>query len=383
MNCYSNGFLMKRVLLGGLMVLLISIFGGAQELLEMPAPTHFVAKIPRSKLVLVKEIVPDYEKKIFMAWPADIAVGKNGQCYVYDNRMMKIFIFNSQWECVGKILETGRKPGQLISDDGFGIEMSLGPDDSIYVHDGKTNKLLRFSPEGRFINERMLSRMDSNSSPFKLVLDKNGNVYSYSLQQGIIDQLDENMNLLHTFLDRSLNDCYVIYKPAFESFFSQSQYHAFYQEKRWLMAAKGNTSFNITANGLLFIYLHRPSTVYLFKGKQLVQQFDVRIDKVLSQFKEAAEKEILFQKKQGSKIKGVREISMFGTCFVDQDEPYFYLQFNEDINTSVLYQLDLKKKLTRIINCGRGLIRFHAKRNHLFFGITSDNKHPIIMEMEE
>ncbi len=383
MTQYGNGFLLRKAFLCGLIMLLFSISGWAQELLEMPTPTHFVAKVPHSKLVLVKEVLPSFDKNLFMAAPYTIAAGKNGKFYVYDNRLIKIFIFNNQGECVGKILEWGKKPGQLRTDDGFTVDMNIGPDDSIYVHEGKTNKLLQFSPDGQFIKERILSRENPYKNPFKLVVDKSGNFYSYGLGQGIIDQLDENMNLLHTFLDRNLNDCYIIYKPNYDLFLSKSYYKEFYESKEWLRAKMGNTSFDITTNGLLFVYLHNPSTVYLFNGKQLVQQFDVRIDDVLSQFKDRVEKDIIHQKKVASKAIRVTEMVMFGSCFVDQDEPYFYLQFFPSQNHSILYQIDLKGKLIRILTYGKGRIFFKAKRNGLFFGLASENKHPIIMNREE
>ena len=368
----------------GLIVLLLPILGWGQEeeLLVSPKPTHFEAKVPLSNLVVVKEILPNYEKDLFMARPYSIAVNSRQWVYVYDMKLMKIFIFNNQWEYTGQFLEQGTLPGQVNPEGGLMKEMYIGPDDTIYIHDA-TDQILHFAADGKFIGQKKINRLDPFPKAFRPVVDKKGYLYSYAVNNNIIDQFDDKLNLVQSFIDRNLNDCYVIQKPAFEDFFSQNPMNQYYQEKGWLRADSRNTSLDITANGLLLVYLHRPSSAYLFKGKQLIHHFDVLIDSVLIKFRERVEKALKEKSQMPTDKKQLFEMVMFDACFVDYDAPYFYLQFNHDKKENTLYQFNLKNKLTRIIKYGKSRVFFKFKRNGLFYGLASGDYHPIIMKTEE
>ncbi len=364
----------------GLMVLLLSIWGWGQELLEIPKPTHFEAKVPRSKLVVVKEILPDYNKGLFMANPWSIAVSKSKWLYVYDMKLVKIFIFNDKFEYVGQFLDHGALRGQVNPEGGTNKEISAGVDGRIYLHDGIDDKLLQYTDKGQFLKETILNRSGKNRLAFRPMVDKNGCMFAYSVNGAIIDQLNDKMDIMHSFLSRNLNDCFTIFRPAFEEFYAQSRLKDYYQEKGWLNADRSNTTYSLTADGLLFVFLHRPSSVYLFQGHKMIRNFDVLIDSVLPKYKERLEKALQQQKKMSPNEVALFEIPMFNSCFVDETESFFYLQFMSGKNKSVIYQINFRGKLMRVFEYEQGRVQFKARRNGLFYGLASGDYHPIIVQ---
>lgn len=364
----------------GLTMVLLSVYGFGQELFPIPKPTHLAAGVPRSKLVVVKEISPDFNKDLFMASPVSLVVSKNNWLYVYDMKLVKIFIFNDKFEYVGQFLDHGTLPGQVELSDGMNKEIAIGADGHIFLHDGITDKLIQFSAAGKFIKETELNRNGKNTQPFRPIVDKNGFIYAYSVVNGIIDQLNDKMSLTHSFLDRNLNDCYVIYRPAFEAFFAQSHMKDYYEEKGWLSADRSNTTYSLTANGLLFVYLNRPSTAYFFQGQKLIRSFDVLIDSVLSTYRKRMEKAIETQKKSRPNEIAFFEMPMFQSCFIDETESFFYLQFMIEKNKSVLYQFNFRGKLIGVFEFAQGQVLFKARRNGLFYGLKSGDRHPVIIK---
>ena len=90
---------------------------------------------------------------------------------------------------------------------------------------------------------------------------KRGFLYKYSTTNGLIDKLDGKMKRVHTFLDRKLNDRYVIFKPK------QPELPPHIASYR-LRADQTNTMYDLTSDGHLLVYLYRSSTAFVFNKRQ-------------------------------------------------------------------------------------------------------------------
>ena len=190
-------------------LLLVSLFLPAQEFLEMPKPTHTVKGVPTSTLELVKEIDLDPDKELFFAFPWDIKVNKTGWLYVYDAKLIRMFIFDDKYRYVGQFLDKGEGPGEVNSSFALSVGYHPAADGNIYVTDSILDRFLRFSPTGKFLDGKRMNRRTHIIPSFPPVSDKRGFIYAYSLNNGIVDMLDSEMNCVHTFLDLKLNEKWV------------------------------------------------------------------------------------------------------------------------------------------------------------------------------
>jgi 6-bladed beta-propeller len=356
-----------------IVMLLAAALLPAQEFLEMPKPTHTVKGVPTSTLELIKEIDLDRDKDLFFAGLWDIKVNKNGWLYVYDAKLFRMFIFDDKYRYVGQFLDKGEGPGEINSSSALSIHYHPARDGNIYVTDSILDRFLIFSPTGKFIEGKRMYRRTVAIPNFTPVPDKNGFIYGYSTNDGIVDKLDLDMKCVHTFLDSKLNEKFVIFKPYFKKF-KESHPAA----KLWKKPGMSNAYYAITPDDRLFIYLFRSSTAYLFKGKKLERKFEILIDRVMPLYKKEAEKGVRRLKNiKRLKGKAFYGANMFASCLVDQDEPYFYLNFSEEWGTSI-FKFDLKGNLVRIIKNESANIR--TKVNGLFYGISFSKRNPVILK---
>jgi hypothetical protein len=365
----------KKIVFKTLLIfmLLAPFFLPAQELLKMPKPTHTVKGVPTSTLEVVKEIKLDPDTDLFFAVPWDIKVNKSNWIYVYDAKLFRLFIFDEKYRYVGQFLDKGAGPGEVNSSYALSINIHPARNGNIYVTDSILDRFLQFSPTGKYIDGKRMNRRSTVISPFTPISDKNGFLYAYSLNNGIVDMLGSDMKCVHTFLDVKLNEKFVIFKPSFKKFHDSSPAH--YIRK---IPNASNTFYGLTSDDRLLIYLFRSSTAYVFKGKKLERKFEILIDRVLPIYRKRAE-DTYRRQKNIKKFKGkvfLREI-MFHSCFVDEDEPYFYLNFSEEGGYS-LFKFDLRGNLVRIIKSDNASIK--TKVNGLFYGISFSERNPVILK---
>jgi hypothetical protein len=353
--------------------MLLAAFLPAQEFLKIPKPTHTVKGVPTSTLEVVHEIDLDRDKELFFAKLWDVKANKNGWLYVYDAKLFRMFIFDDKYRYVGQFLDKGQGPGEINNSSALSIRYHPAGDGNIYVTDSILDRFLIFSATGEFIEGKRMYRRTHRTPSFTPVPDKNGFIYGYSTSDGIVDKLDLDMKCVHTFLDPKLNDKYVVYKPPIEKFKDSHPAAAILKAPNMT-----NTYYAITSNNRLLIYLFRSSTVYLFKGKKLERKFEILIDRVMSLYQTEAESETKRLKKiKTPRWKPAYRSNMFSSCLVDQDEPYFYLNFSEERGSS-LFKFDLKGNLVRIIKNDKA--RVQSKVNGLFYGISFFKRNPIILK---
>lgn len=343
----------------------------------MPEPTHTLNGVPCGKLKVVKEISPDFDEDLFFAIPFKMTVGpkdkNNGFIfYVYDFKLVKIFMFNEKFKYIGQFLTQGQGPSEILPGSPGNIGLATAPDGTLFVSDPVANKLIHFSATGKYLKDIKLSNQLRSDRDFPPIYDEQGYLYMYSSNKGIVDKIDGKMNVVHTYLDYKLNGRYVIFKP-------RNNYKRFPEFE--YIANQQNVSYDILTDGRLLIYLLRSSAMYIFEKDRLIRNFDILIDQVLTSYKKKAEAAAEEQKNLGAHI--FRHEIMFGNFFVDKDAPYFYLMSHEANSTLTLYKFDLKGKLVKMVDNIKAQI--FAKRHGLFFGISGAGgyQRPIVFKMED
>jgi hypothetical protein len=343
-----------------------------QELLEPPKPTHSDMKVDTFRLQLVKKIDVDFDRKLFFAVPWDLAVSKDF-IYLYDIKLAKCFIFDKKYKYVSQFLKQGIGPGEISPGDSA-RDLYAAPDNTIYFSDLSNDRLIQFSPTGKFLNDYRMFRHGKAKGIYPPVIDKDGYLYAFSTKKGIIDKIRlKPREVVHTFLDQKENGRCVIYKPVWEKL-----YKTWGNRENWTFVSRGSVVYDITSDGHLLIYMYRSSRVFLFKGTKLIRKFDIFIDRVLPIYLERAK--IAYKKQKELDFRRhIKRCIMFLSCFVDKDEPYFYLQFKELDDTYSLFQFDLKGKLVGVIKNIRADIK--VKKNGLFYGLSFQK--PVIYKKEE
>lgn len=350
----------------------------AYELKDIPTPTHYVKGVPRFPLKIIKQLSPDFDQKLFFAQPAAITPGDQHRFYVYDKKLMTVFIFDGQYQCIGQFLRRGEGPGEALVNNN--IDINSGLDGNIYLCDGAGDKIIQFSALGKYLADYRLHRSHFSILKYRPVVDKDGFLYTISSKNGLVDQYDRNKKLvIHTFLDIKEINNFVIYKGDTAEVIAKLGKTKAYMQPNFL-----NTFFDITNNGKLFIFLNQSSTMFLFNGQKLERKFSILIDSVLLTYKKNVEEMIQTHRQKAQKTPISFGYVMFITGFLDRDEPYFYLQQNGD-NFS-LFQFDFSGKLIAIIG-GMGTekiikARLYAKKNGLFYGLSNEDGNPIILKKE-
>ena len=364
-----------------LVLLLFPIFANGQEMFPLPKPTQFEAGVPRSKLIQVKEMPLEFNDDGYMAEPRQITANSQGKIFIYDSKLVRIFMFDKKYEYVGEFLKIGAGPGETKGPMGGPKGIYAGWNEKFYLIDTYGDKIIEFSNKGEYQRDIKVNRIPKSFTPFFCTADKNGSFYTASINNGIVDLMDSQWKLVHTFLSRNLMDNYIYYRPEFEKYYGQvfkgrGDLKERVEKKSWLDPSPRNVVCDLTNNNYLFIYLHNSSTVYLFNGKNLVRKFNVLIDTVLLKYKDELNKFFNAVKKRDPDSVINSYIPMFTHCFLDYDEPYFYL-LKQGEKSLMLYKLDFSGKLVRVISFPRNyIIRSMLKRNGLFYAIVENKEGP-------
>ncbi len=359
----------KKFFVNLFLFLLVNGFAVGQEIYQLPVKNYDETKVPRGRLVLVKEINSDYDDKILLATPTSITADNEGAFYAYDSKLKRISKFDKKFAFVTSFMSRGRGPGEDSGNDMGFDKIDYSPSGQICVCDVFNNKVIFYSKSGKLFKEVRLDR--AARTPFRPVMDRNGNLYIFSHGGGIVDQLSPKMDLIHTYLYDKLNGNFVIYKPGLAK-----------KMPTWILTRSTliNTFYDVAQNNQLIIYLSHPSTLYIFKDKKQVLQKNIFIQTEMEMLRKQGEKEIAIAKKFNRD--STAGYGMFNSLFVDRDDDnYFYMAGN--FGKVNIYKFDIKKaELVKIINSKDERLYFVEKRNNYFYGL-SDKTGNIVIYKEE
>jgi len=364
-----------------LLNLIISIHQrlSAQEMLKMPEPTH-LEDVHCSNLILEKIISPDFNTDLFFAHPTALTPSPKG-LFVYDRLLRRIFLFNHKGKYVTSFLREGRGPGE-VWEMGMGFKkIYYCPDNTLRVADAYNDKLIIFSDTGKYIKDIKMHRVENGLGfvAFQPVTDTKGNLYAYSTHGGIIDKYASDMTLIHSYLDLKENAKFVIYKPRFLPYLKSAPIS---MEKMRYRPDADNTHYCVTKEGLLLIYLARPSTVFIFKDNVLIDEFDIHLESQMRRFRELAMKEVKTFKKKPNSSSAL--FVMHWDMFLDMDnEKFFYLPGYDSGGKSIIYKFNLEGELVKMLKTSKYKVSFLAKRNHRFYGLYGTERNPIIFKEEK
>ncbi len=348
-----------------------------QELYKLPAPTHSEKGLPCSSLVLVKEINSSYDDDVILARPIALTVDASGNIFVYDSMLKRISKFDKNFKYITNFMKGGRGPGE--SGGGGGMEMGFykiyyAPDSNIYVSDPLNNKIIIFSTAGVHLKDIRLDR--SGRVPFCPVVDRRGHLYALNGKGKIIDELDINskMKLICTYLDDSLNNNFIIFKPKLSSRIPKQIAEIFFSRSDLFM-----NYYDVTRDNQLLLFLANSSTLYVFKGMKLVFQTNVFIHSEMEKMQNEAV--ALIKRAKKSKGGALSYSNMFKSFFIDKDDDrFFYLCTSFDMLN--LYKFSVRGVLVKTLSYPEKHLLIVTKRNNLFYGFSGENGNPVIFKEE-
>lgn len=336
----------------------VVLFSGDDAIIiKNPAPTHKENKF--TPLVMVKEISEEIDDKTFMAMPKDLAVNNKGEIFVFDIMLRKIFKFDNQYRFVKTFGGPGQGPAEFGDDQSRRKKLYFAHNNHLYVNDSWNRRLIVFDSEGNALRHIRIP-MNNYALSIHPVVDELENFYFFSKNNGGIDVFDKEFNLHYTLLEKKHYNRFIFYKVYYRPK-GPIQYDV------TLIPNSGNTDFDVLPGNRTLIYLENGSTVFLFKGKHLVKQYDVWPEGMLRHQKK------LLKKYEENLKRSVFPLVM--NMFLDYDDfRYFYLLAS---GLPHLYKFNLDGELIEVLSIDFWS-KFMAKRNGLFYGIRTTSEKSFI-----
>jgi hypothetical protein len=241
-----------------------SLYSQDYEILTDLSPTHEAKSFHQLKVVL--KIPYDFSEKEFFAFPCSIAADKEGNIYVFDGKQTKIYFFNASGKYLGTFSGPGVGPGEMSPSMGTIGSMDIR---RMYYHEkvgllvnGFRNKWINiFNSKGKRIREIRLS----DSKKFYPLMDDQENLYKLSADDGVIQVVNKDSEIIDRLLDQK--DLLRLYR--YEPF-----------DLKWLRSIlrpdSGDIFYDLLSDNRFIVYLMYSSTIYIFRNRKLIDQYPVR-----------------------------------------------------------------------------------------------------------
>lgn len=328
-------------------------------------PTISAAGVRHTLLKKVGELSVDgHYKNFFLLRPADMAVGPQGELFIYDADNPTILQLDKNLQVACKIGRGGFGPGEMFSLDKSGYKLYLAPDNTLLVSDTRNVKIIQFDFSGNLIREIPLDQRLSQHHFFP-VMDREGNVYTPSVSGGVVDKWSPKGERLKTYFNETAIRDFLLHEPPFSIKWRGRDFRM-----KWDMAGAWNTWCDVFAGGHLVIYLANSATLCVFKDDIPVMTKPVWIEEELPFFKVETEMAIQMNKDAGKQSSArTWQLLYNGVIRKDHDDNVtYYLQGkSEDANRCVLYRFDLQGKLREVFYSEESFSLFY-KRHNRFYG---------------
>lgn len=299
----------------------------------------------------LRTISGDLGNEIFLYMPISIAMDNNDNIYVFDQFESKILKFTRDFKLIDNFLRQGQGPGEIEKKSFFSsASIHIGRNGKLYVNNKTGFKIMEFDLDGNFIQEQKFKLAFRN-----ILVSEDGNFYLQSKDNGIIDVFNKDFDYVDTLLNTEENYVYLFHKPKAE-------------QMRFLIATNFWNQYlaDLSLDSILIVYLKSSSKVYLFKDKEIINEFYIYPKTALE-----------WTNKYAKELE--THLSIFSGIFVDRDDKNcFYLTHlmqRKSTGRISIYKFNLKGELMKVlcIDDNRKLFpQIQFKKNGIFYALADE-----------
>jgi hypothetical protein len=293
-------------------------------------------------------------------------VDEEKSIYTYDQALKIIVKLNREYKWERSFGRQGKGPAEFSGNDSGDKKIYFSQDGHLYVRAPFNKKLVFFDKKGKLIKEIRTPRSLSLREFFPVV-DKQGNLYAISNNDGAVDVYNKDMELTRTLLDKNDYQRFLFY-PVINPY---PKYKI-----GPTTPSLSNTYYNLLPGGELIIFITFSSRAFVFKGNKMINHFDFWPKKALEFFKKFNAEDIK-KRKNGS----TGYTNLIYQLIPDMDDPgHFYLQ---SFPGAHLYKVNLDGELVHALKVVGGNFRVEAKRHGLFYGFNARNEYIRIFKIKK
>lgn len=316
-------------------------------------PTKKIEQNPtKMEIEAICEI--DFNKsEDFMVSPNNLVVDQKDNVFVYDNRLLKIFIFNKNHEYVKSFGKIGGGPGELMGAVGRLMQLNVGPNNNLYLIDNSAHRIHVYDEVGVSVRDYRYMERESWMANRSIPIDESGKMYF------LMDHKEKPLTLLVTYIDPTLKGMINI-APRKGEVVREIQIQEAELGSR-SGALKGaplslDLIFERLANGTFLILNPTTSILYVFNKTGSIKKYWMMPEGLpnINDSKQSEYKKIVKKAKSPSK-KGQKIIlkvtpELWHFMVVDNTDPdHFYLQVTiSKLKYKRLYCFQLPMKLLSV-----------------------------------
>jgi hypothetical protein len=341
----------------------VSMLPGEIECIANPVPTHVEANYV--KLEIVKEIPLNIDNEHFMGMPWFISTDGQGNFFVFDILVKRIFKFDKDFRLVKAFGKGGKNPGEFGERRGVITGMFFSEREGLlYVADMENKRFIQFDSNGNHLKDFYLSPESRAFGAFSPVVDEEQNYFILTGPKCTVDVFNlcrEDEGLQYSLLDNTECGRSLILKVRPED------------EQFWNSFTVGDTYYDVLPGNRLAVYTAHASTLTIFEKEKAVKKFNLWPKKALELYRQEIEK-----RKAGLKERQRQMliVYMFLNFFVDKDNgDSFYLESpGEGENSDMkrfLYHFDFEGRLKKVFYFPQ-IVRFISQGNGLFYARSKD-----------
>jgi hypothetical protein len=320
-----------------------------QQVIENPKPTFIEKKY--SELKKFKEIGSGLGKE-YLFNVFSLTMDREGRIYAYDNYQGKIFKFDQNFKFIKSFGKVGMNRGEFAGTwKAHPVEIKIGGDGFLYANDSRVKKILKFSGEGKFIDEYPYDRKNSLFTPF---VDVDGTLYFPEFEgNGIIFKNQSGKAIIQIPASPDAFK-YLLFKP-------DSRFAEFLPS--WEMEQNSNEK--------MFLYLCGSSTMIVTQKGKKIKEYRIVPQEALDNYKMKVKKTV-----EESKMRYISFFSSYMCKDYDDPEAVFLQIGANEIKKYVcsLYQFNSNGQLLRtyIVKMDGPVYypRFYFKSNNIFYSLV-------------
>jgi len=327
------------------------LFADDIKILNNPIPNYWEKEL--SKLDLVKTIENRIDQKTYLFRPQSIAIDNQNNIFIFDSIQGKLIKLDSKYEVKAVIGKKGRGNNEFGAiNDIMNINIKIGKNGDVIVQDGINKQFQIFSNDLTFKRVQLYPR--SRTIFNWLPSNKNGDIYPISIDNNILNIIDDKGAIYQTIELSGENSTYLFIAPS----------------SLMLDVTKEDVQLEWGIENELIAYFPFSSCLDIIR-KDVFKKFHIFPKKAIDNYR--------------NRIKELRNkldfVKVGQQLIIDNDNrERLYIQFNEHINDKAivkLYQFNKNGELGDIytieyVSIDDYIKKIVAKRNNLFYALWQD-----------